>query len=109
MDYAYSTTMEAVRKSGKHFYPLTKVNTGTSLGRRILPSRHSCTGWMLAHGDHYELKRGHLNASGRSQYTAKRGQQAYLEHRKQPVTVYVDSAGCAPFLRDDRKYATSGR
>ena len=53
---------------------------------------------------YYELRRGtpkRQAARGRSpQYTAKRGQRAYLAHRKNSKRPYkVDGEVCAPFLR----------
>ena len=104
MDYAYSTTMEAVRKSGKHF-TLDERGQIQALHRegfslRAIAARVGCSHTAI----HYELKRGtpeRQAARGRSpQYTAKRGQQAYLEHRKNSKRPYkLNSAGCAPFLR----------
>ncbi|EFR40288.1 putative transposase, Mutator family, partial [Selenomonas sp. oral taxon 137 str. F0430] len=76
MDYAYSTTMEAVRKSGKHF-TLDERGQIQALHRegfslRAIAARVGCSHTAI----HYELKRGtpeRQAARGRSpQYTANR-------------------------------------
>ena len=58
MDYAYSTTMEAVRKSGKHF-TLDERGQIQALHRegfslRAIAARIGCSHTAI----HYELKRG---------------------------------------------------
>ena len=58
MDYAYSTTMEAVRKSGKHF-TLDERGQIQALHRegfslRAIAARVGCSHTAI----HYELKRG---------------------------------------------------
>ena len=50
MDYAYSTTTEVIRKSGKHL-TLDERGQIQALHRGGLASRHSRTGWMRAHND----------------------------------------------------------
>ena len=86
MDYAYSTTTDVIRKSGKHL-TLDERGQIQALHReefslRAIAARAGCAHTTI----HYELKRGtpeRQSARGRSpQYTAKRGQRAYLAHRK---------------------------
>ena len=104
MDYPHSTTTEAIRKSGKHL-TLDERGQIQALHRegfslRAIAARIGCSHTTI----HYEITRGtpeRRSARGRSpQYTARRGQRAYLEHRKNSKRPYkLDSAGCAPFLR----------
>ena len=51
MDYAYSTTTDVIRKSGKHL-TLDERGQIQALHREGgLASRHSRAGWMRAHND----------------------------------------------------------
>ena len=104
MDHTHSTTTEVVRKSGKHL-TLDERGQIQALHRegfslRAIAARVGCSHTTI----HYELRRGtpeRRSARRRSQqYTAKRGQQAYLAHRKSSKRPYkVDGEVCAPFLR----------
>ena len=104
MDYAYSTTTEDIRKSGKHL-TLDERGQIQALHReggalRAITARVGCAHTAI----YYELRRGTPKrqvARGRSpQDTAKRGQRAYLAHRKNFKRPYkVDGEVCAPFLR----------
>ena len=104
MDYAYSTTTEAIRKSGKHL-TLDERGQIQALHRegfslRAIAARIGCSHITI----HYELRRvmpERRSARGRSpQYTAKRGSQVYLAHRKSSKRSYkVAGELCASFLR----------
>ena len=104
MDYAHSTTTKVVRKLGKHL-TLDERGQIQALHRegfslRAIAARVGCSHTAI----HYELKRGtpeRQAARGRSpEYTANRGQQAYLAHRKSSKRPYkIDGEVCAPCLR----------
>ena len=110
MDYAYSTTMEAVRKSGKHF-TLDERGQIQALHRegfslRAIAARVGCSHTAI----HYELKRGtpeRQAARGRSpQYTAQRGEgipyktpaHEEVNLRGRAFSAAPAEAGASPYL-----------
>ena len=103
MNQFHSNTIETSRKTGKHL-TLDERGIIQALHQQRHSLRYIATIVGCAHTIIYnEIWRGtpkpKSNHERRPQYTAKRGQKAYEEHRKhsrKPLKIYCDD--CEPFI-----------
>lgn len=104
MEQQHFNTIEEGRKAGSHLTPVERGmiqalhDKGYSL--RKIAAEVGCAISTV----HYELIRGTPARKGsrgpQPKYTAKRGQRAYLEHRKNSRRkCKIDSDDCQPFLK----------
>lgn len=104
MDHIHSNTIEDVRKSGCHL-SLEERGMIQALHRKGYSLRSIAAEVNCAHTTvFYELRRGTPEKRGSRgrmpQYTAKRGQNAYLKHRKNSrKPCKVDHDDCEPFIQ----------
>ena len=104
MDQSNSNTIETSRKLGKHL-TLDEREMIQALHQQGYSLRDITTIVGCAHTTiYYEIRRGtpkpNSNRGRKPQYTAKRGQKAYEEHRKhsrKPLKIYCDD--CEPFIQ----------
>lgn len=104
MDQSHFNTIEEPRKSGKHL-SLEKRGMIQALHRQGLSLRSIAIAVNCAHTTvFYELRRGTPEKKGcrgrKPQYTAKRGQKAYTEHRRNSRRpCKIDRDDCEPFIQ----------
>ncbi len=104
MDQSHFNTIEDIRKSGSHL-SLEERGMIQALHRQGYSLRAIAAEVGCAHTTvFYELKRGtpeRKSQRGRPpQYSAKRGQRAYLEHRKKSrKPCKIDHDNCEPFIQ----------
>ena len=104
MDHIHSNTIENVRASGRHL-SLEERGMIQALHRQGLSLRAIAAEVGCAHTTVlYELRRGTLERKGNRgrapQYTAKRGQKAYTENRKNSKNPSkIDHDDCKPFIQ----------
>ena len=104
MDQSHFNTIEETRKSGRHL-SLEERGMIQALHRQGLSLRGIAAMVGCAHTTvFYELRRGtpeRKSSRGRTpQYTAKRGQKAYTEHRKNSrKPCKIDHDDCEPFIQ----------
>ena len=104
MEQLHSNTIETSRKPGKHLTLDERVII-QALHQQRHSLRYIATIVSCAHTTIYnEIRRGtpkpKNNRGRRPQYTAKRGQKAYEEHRKhsrKPLKIYSDDS--EPFIQ----------
>ena len=104
MDKFHSNTIETSRKPEKHL-TLDERGIIQALHQQGHSLRYIATIVSCAHTTIYnEIRRGtpkpKSNRGRRPQYTAKRGQKAYEEHRKhsrKPLKIYCDDS--EPFIQ----------
>lgn len=104
MEQLHSNTIETSRKLGKHL-TLDERGMIQALHQQGYSLRDIATIVGCAHTTiYYEIRRGtpkpNSNRGRKPQYTAKRGQKAYEEHRKhsrKPLKIYCDD--CEPFIQ----------
>ena len=104
MEQLHSNTIETSRKPGKHL-TLDERRIIQALHQQGHSLRYIATIVSCAHTTIYnEIRRGtpkpKSNRGRRPQYTAKRGQKAYEEHRKhssKPLKIYCDDY--EPFIQ----------
>ena len=104
MDQSHSNTIETSRKLGKHL-TLDERGMIQALHQQGYSLRDIATIVGCAHTTiYYEIRRGtpkpNSNRGRKPQYTAKRGQKAYEEHRKhsrRPLKIYCED--CEPFIQ----------
>ena len=97
MNQFHSNTIETSRKTGKHL-TLDERGIIQALHQQGHSLRYIATIVGCAHTTiYYEIRRGtpkpNSNRGRKPQYTAKRGQKAYEEHRKhsrKPLKIYCD-------------------
>ena len=104
MDQSHFNTIEETRKSGRHL-SLEERGMIQALHRKGYSLRSIAAEVSCAHTTvFYELRRGTPEKRGSRgrmpQYTAKRGQNAYLKHRKNSrKPCKVDHDDCEPFIQ----------
>ena len=104
MEQLHSNTIETSRKPGKHL-TLDERGIIQALHQQGHSLRDIAAIVGCAHTTIYnEIRRGtphpKSNRGRKPQYTAKRGQKAYEEHRKhsrKPLKIYCDD--CEPFIQ----------
>lgn len=104
MDQSHFNTIEETRKSGRHL-SLEERGMIQALHRKGYSLRSIAAEVNCAHSTvFYKLRRGTPEKRGSRgrmpQYTAKRGHNAYLEHRKNSrKPCKVDYDDCEPFIQ----------
>ena len=104
MDHNHSNIIEDVRKSGRHL-SLEERGMIQALHRQGFSLRDIAAEVGCAHTTvFYEIRRGtperKSNRGRTPQYTAKRGQKAYTEHRKNSrKPCKIDHDDCEPFIQ----------
>ena len=104
MDHIHSNTFDDVHTSGRHL-PLEERDMIQALHRQGLSLRAIAAEVGCAHTTVFnELRRGTPERKGNRgrvpQYTAKRGQKAYIENRKNSKKpCKIDHDDCEPFIQ----------